>query len=87
MEQTKRIPLKFNDRIGSSTKNWNKIEVTLKNDCKNLFQISGEFPTFISAVDQTKLANVDIKIGDNIISINQQNVSRASAKSVRKIIK
>jgi hypothetical protein len=51
------------------------------------FEIDGEFPTYVSKIDESCLSNVNVKVGDYIININGQNVSRASAKSVQKIIK
>jgi len=49
-----------------------------------LFEIIGKFPPIISEVYDTTL---NIRPGDYIVEINDKNVSRASAKSVRKIIK
>ncbi len=49
-----------------------------------LFEIIGKFPPIISEVYDTTL---NIRPGDYIVEINGKNVSRASAKSVRKIIK
>ena len=74
-----RIPLKH------MKKNLTKIELNLKNNTTTkLFEIIGEFPALISQVyDST----INAKPGDLIIEINRRNVSRASAKSVRKIIK
>jgi hypothetical protein len=52
------------------------------------FSIDGEFPTFISKIndnDQVKCAG--LRVGDFLVEINGRNVSRASSKSVRKILK
>ncbi|CAF1043896.1 unnamed protein product [Brachionus calyciflorus] len=88
IECKKQIPLKYNDKIRASNRNWTRVEVTLKQSLISLIEISGEFPTFISSISKdVKLNGIDIKVGDNIMSINGQNVSRASAKSVKKILK
>ena len=60
-----------------------QVEVNCANNQK-LFEINGDFPAVVTRVyDQ----NINIRVGDCIYQINKRNVSRASAKSVRKIIK
>lgn len=57
------------------------------------FQVSSDFKfrekniKFILFSDETKLNEIDLKIGDNIMIVNGKNVSRACAKSVKKILK
>ena len=67
-------------------KNLTRVFVDLTKITKSsmLFEIIGKFPPIISEVYDPTL---NIKPGDYIVEINDKNVSRASAKSVRKIIK
>ncbi len=73
----------------TATKNVQRLHVRIQNNYKQIFQVDGAFPAYISEINTTekRLHNVDIQQGDHIISINGQNVSRASARSVKKIIR
>jgi hypothetical protein len=75
-----RIPLKY------MKKNLTKMIVSIEQQAnkKPQFEISGEFPAFVCAVYNEDL---NLRLGDYIVEVNNRNVSRASAKSVRKIIK
>lgn len=46
----KQIPLKYNDKIRVSNANWTRVQVTIKQSLAQLFEISGEFPTYISSI-------------------------------------
>ena len=68
-------------------KNLTQVCVDLTSKIKKsstLFEIIGKFPPIVSEVHDPTL---DVRPGDYIVEINNKNVSRASAKSVRKIIK
>ncbi len=73
----------------ATTKSVQKLQVRIQNNYKQVFQVDGAFPAFISALDEAdrRLQGVPIQTGDQIVSINGQNVSRASARSVKKIIR
>ena len=75
-----RIPLKH------MKKNLTKMIVNIVQQAnkKPQFEIAGEFPAFVCAVYNEDL---NLRLGDYIVEVNNRNVSRASAKSVRKIIK
>lgn len=73
----------------------------LRKEIEFNLEIDGEFPTYISAIDfdRKKLDDCDdefkmnlinklnINAGDFVFAINGKNVSRASKKSVQKMIK
>jgi hypothetical protein len=97
LAKTRMIPLKHIDRLNLSINNLEKINVTIesskslnnrKKTFENMFEVSGEFPTYITSLNRNdeRIQGLDIQIGDYIIMVNQCNVSRASAKSVTKII-
>jgi hypothetical protein len=50
---SKRLPLEHIDKINSSIKTLNKIQVTIKNSSKSfdLFKLSGDFPAYISSIN------------------------------------
>lgn len=49
-ENKKQIPLSYNDKIGASNRNWNRVQVSLKSEMVNYIGISGEFPAYISSI-------------------------------------
>ncbi len=68
-------------------KNLTKMIVNIEQQNANKkpqFEIAGEFPAFVCAVYNQEL---NLRLGDYIVEVNKKNVSRASAKSVRKLIK
>ena len=56
---SKRIPLEHIDKINSSIKSLNKIQVTIRNSSKSfdLFKISGEFPAYVSSLNTGRFQN------------------------------
>ena len=76
-----RIPLRH-------FKDASRVTVTIQNDFRSdLFRTSETFPLFITEISSQKISNLDIKIGDYIVFVNGKNLSRASGKSLRDIIK
>lgn len=76
--------------MSQTKKNLTRIEVNVRNVSKTtpLFEVSGKFPAFVCKLnEECSKRNINVQVGDYIYEINKRNVSRASSKSVRKIIK
>lgn len=79
----RRIPLQHIDNINSSLKHMIKLDVQLNAQQLKFIEIAGECPTYLLRVNERL---EQLKTGDFIVRINEQNVSRASSKSVKKIL-
>ena len=60
MHNNKILPLKHINKLNLSSKNFNKINIVIQSNKKgfdDLFELSGEFPTYISFINQSKNFN------------------------------
>lgn len=94
-----RIPLNYIDTKKVSIRSLTRVDLViykkkLKREINLSLEVDGDAPTFISMidydvkqVDKSLYRSLNLKLGDFIFAINGKNVSRASKKSVEKIIK
>lgn len=78
--------------VNRDLKSLNKIEtIVYKKLLRKRFdfriEVDGESPTFVSTIKCDDRVDLNVRAGDFIYQINGKNVSRASRKTVQKIIK